>query len=172
MYSLPRITEQVSKKALTIDAQLAELPEPPAGNLPAILMRELTTFAHELEQHMDGGSYLFPFQKTWMNLALQFRKIMADSQPTLVVRDISEPHSHPKAPSFQQSHDLEQGSPTPSRGQIQPIILSSDDEKPCTPIPTPRFGKKRSSAASLPSSTPQKKAKMNDIPQYAGERSK
>ncbi|SLM36997.1 P-loop containing nucleoside triphosphate hydrolase [Lasallia pustulata] len=166
--SLPRITEQVSKKALTIDAKLAELPEPPAGNLPAVLMRELTTFAHELEQHIDGGSYLFPFQKTWMNLALQFRKIMADSQPTLFVRDKSEPSSRPKARSFQQSHDLEQGSPTPSQGQTQSISLSSDDEKPSTPTPAQRSGKKRSSAASLPSSTSQKKAKTNVIPQYAG----
>ena len=169
--SLPRITEQVSKKALTIDAELAKLPEPPAGNLPATLMRELTTFAHELENHMDGGSHLFPFQKMWMNLALQFRKVMADSQPTLLVRDKSEPPNRSKAPSVQQTPDLEQGTPAPSRGQMQPISLSSDEEKPCTPTPAPRSGKKRYSAPSLPSSTPQKKAKMNNIPQYGGERS-
>lgn len=169
--SLPRITEQVSKKALTIDARLAELPEPPAGNLPAILMRELTTFAHELEQHMDGGSYLFPFQKAWMNLALQFRKSMADSQPTLVVRDKSEPPNRSRVPLFQQSPDLERATPASDRGQIQSISLSSDDEKPCTPTPTSHSSKKRSNAASLPTSTPQKKAKMNNIPQYSGERS-
>lgn len=169
--SLPRITEQVSKKASTIDAKLADLPEPPAGNLPALLMRELTTFAHELVQAMDGGSHLFPFQKTWMNLALQFRKKLAESQPALVVRDRSEPLSRSKVPSFRQTPDLEQGTPASSRGQTQPISLSSDDEKPCTPTPAQRSGNKRSSAASFPSTTPQKKTKMSDIPQYGGEKS-
>lgn len=169
--SLPRITEQVAKKASTIDAELAELPEPPAGNLPAILMRELTTFAHELEQQIDGGSHLFPFQKTWMNLALHFRKIMADSQPTLLARDKSEHPNRSKVPPFQQPPGLERGTPAPNRGPIPAIDLVSDDEKPCTPTPAPRSGKKRSSAASLSNSTPQKKAKLDDIPQYSGERS-
>ena len=169
--SLPRITEQVSKKALSIDEKLSELPEPPMGNLPAMLMLELTNFSHELKQHVDGGSHRFPLQKMWMNLALHFRKILADSRPALMVRDKSETPSRSKNSLCKESHDLNQSTLTSIRGQTQPISLSSDDEEPCAPTPTPRSGKKRPSAASLPSSTPQKRARLSDVPQYGGERS-
>ena len=169
--SLPRITEQVSKKASSIDEKLSELPEPPVGNLPAILMLELTNFSHELKQHMDGGSHQFPLQKMWMNLALHFRKILADSRPALMVRDKSETPNRSKNSLSQESHSLNQSTPTPIRGQMQPINLSSDEEKPCAPTSTQRSGKKRPSAASLPSSTPPKKPRFIDIPQYGGEKS-
>lgn len=172
-YSLPRIVDQVSIKSASIDAELALLPEPPAENLPAILMRELTTFEHELRQHMNGGSQQFPFQKNWMIRATQFRKILADSRPVLLSGDTSRTPTRQKSQILPEGRRIVmQGTPTPSRGPIQTISLSSDeDEKPCTSQSTPTSGRKRPNVPVTQHLTPQKRAKLSDIPRHGSGRS-
>jgi len=118
-------------------------------------------FENEIQKHLDGGMPGYTFQMDWHDLVEQFRKILMDSRPLLMQRDL--------ASSVRQTiEDSGQATPTPARKPIVsvPINLDSDDDNSyATPLPN-RSSKKRINGAT-PNSTPYKKARISDIPLYA-----
>ncbi|KAF6240067.1 hypothetical protein HO173_001677 [Letharia columbiana] len=143
--SLPRIADQVQRKAELIDAKLQELPEPIDGNLPAIVMGELNRFEREIEKHIDGGSHVNSFQKEWNRLARKFRKDLADTRPVLVLMPSPQTPSHGHSSRGTGPSSMS-GTPTPTaRGNTTPIPIDSDDDDvPCKPSPVvQRSGQKR-----------------------------
>ncbi|MCJ1463834.1 hypothetical protein MMC07_002443 [Pseudocyphellaria aurata] len=89
--SLPRVTEQIQRKATAIDHELRTLPEPPQGNLPIVVIQSLSEFESNVKMLIDGDIATLDdgevpgcfFWKDWITLAMTFRGIMAESRPVL-----------------------------------------------------------------------------------------
>lgn len=156
--SLPRITDQVQRKAELIDSKIQELPKPIHGNLPAIVMAELGNLERALEKQIDGGSQVNSFQKDCNILARNFRKALADSRPVLVLTPNPQTPSRGHVSRGTGSSSMS-GTPTPApRGNATPIPIESDeDDVPCDPSPViGRSGQKRplTSTQYSPNKTP------------------
>lgn len=125
-------------KAEAIDAELKRLPEALSGNVPAIVMGELLKFEQMIEKNIDGGSQAYPFQKEWNQLALQFRKMLADSKPILKFPTPPTP-AHSQSTRDTLSFGSIAGTPTPAaRNGAGPIAIdidSDDDDVDCKPTP-------------------------------------
>ena len=164
--SLPRITEQILQKATAVDTELTSLPKPPAGNLSMVIFTTLKDFASDLQQHIDGGSEQYPFNKAWHTLAQTFRKTIEDGRPVLVL-----PPS-PQTPNKNLNREdlsLREVSSTPTPVRIAPTanftIIDSDDEGvQYQAKANAGSGKKRGSVPTQV--TPQKRTKLEDIPQH------
>lgn len=161
MCSLPSIKAKILEKAAAVDGELASLPKPPAGNLPLLIHSNVVEFSRDIQLHIDGGSPDMPFQKKWHQLALEFRKQLADSRPSLAM-----PSTAPRAGLAGSQTDVFVVS-TP--GPPMAITIESDPDEPQAETPTQsRPPKKRAhdgGASAAP--TPQKKARrITDIPQY------
>ncbi|KAI9818928.1 MAG: hypothetical protein M1827_007749 [Pycnora praestabilis] len=169
--SLPHINEEISRKAKTIDTELAGLPEPPADNLPMTIMQKLNNFSRELQQYLDGGYPCNSFQKNWNNLAEQFTNAIALSHPMIIVSDPSEmvPGCQDEPGDYGDVLMHTPGTPTPRRPQTQAIDLDTDDDVPvCKPEPIPFPPRKRSAPSNTgtPQSIPKKKLRMVDLPPF------
>ena len=127
---LPEILQKVHQKSEDIDNMLRGLPEPIAGNLPAIVMGELMKFNEQLQQHLDGGRRVYPFQKAWNDLASQFRKTLGDTRPIL---NLPKPQ--------RDGSEVSLGTPTPN-GRAT-INIDSDDEDIPMLTPSQSSGMKR-----------------------------
>ena len=164
--SLPRIADQVQRKAELIDVKLQELPEPINGNLPAIVMGELNMFEREIEKQIDGGLHVNSFQKEWNHQAINFRKDLANARPVLVL--MSNPQTPGRDPSRGTGSSSISGTPTPTaRRYSTPIAIDSDDDDmPYKPSPiVRRSGQKRPLISSQ--HTPRKIPRtLNDTPQF------
>ena len=141
----------MQQKADSIEATLKVLPEPLGGNLPAIVYGELLKFEGEIQKNIDGGLQDNTFQKRWHYLALEFRKVLADSRPVLMLPTPAIPRqSSSDTPSREMT-----GTPTPGsgRGNIPVFNVDSDSEGDHKPSPVQLPGRKRShpSTQSTPS---------------------
>ena len=148
---MPDIIEKVQQKADFIEATLKELPEPLDGNLAAIVYGELLRFEGKVQKNIDGGLQDNTFQKRWHYLALEFRKVLADSRPVLMLPTPSAPRQSSRdTPSSEMT-----GTPTPGsgRGNIPVFNVDSDSEGDHKPNPVQLSGRKRShpSTQSTPS---------------------
>ncbi|KAI9876220.1 MAG: hypothetical protein M1830_007009, partial [Pleopsidium flavum] len=169
--SLPRIHGQVRRKAESIEIELATLPEPPADNLPMILMGKLTTLNREISQYLTGGYPYNDFQKAWNNLAVQFRKAIADSRPALIITDPGEPPRKAPPPAGPDPAPRETRE-TAKRPQPHPQaidLLDSEEEAQCKPDPGLSTSRKRGNAAvnGTTTSKPRKQPRMIDLPPFA-----
>lgn len=161
MYSLPSIKIKILEKATAVDRELACLPKPPAGNLPVLVHSNVIEFSRNVQLHIDGGSPDMPFLKKWHQLALEFRKQLADSRPSLAM-----PSTAPRASLAGSQADVFMDS-TP--GPQTAITIESDPDEPQAETPTQtRPPKKRAlDGGASTASTSQKKARrITDIPQY------
>ncbi|KAI4162310.1 MAG: hypothetical protein LQ342_004024 [Letrouitia transgressa] len=161
--SLPRITEQVGQKLAEIAAKLKELPEPPQGNLPLKIFEKLLQFDNEIQQNMAGGSREYPFQKDWHSPAIHFRQTMAYSYPRLSLSTSSSISTTSRLPHRQST------TPSPSN-QTNPVTINidSDNENPASKG-TPTTPSKRKNKTT--DSSPLKRSRINDIPQFIPEKS-
>lgn len=80
---LPRIIEQINKKANHIDSELRTLPDPPSANVPFILCRKLNHLKDQIRAHIDGGSSQHPTQKIWGHIAMDFKRALVKTRPTV-----------------------------------------------------------------------------------------
>jgi len=158
----------VQQKALYVEEKLKMLPQPPAGNLPMQVFGNIVKLKDGLKKHINGGSADFPFQKDWKKLVVEFRKVMAESRPKLV---LSSP-SYPSHRASSQATEEFPGTPTPA-GRNPPITIDSDDDEfPLKPTSVPhRSGSKRPRTNSA-QFTPQKIQRMSDIPPFTASRNK
>lgn len=166
--SLPRVTEQVQRKAAAIDNELETLPEPPTGNLSILIMQSLIDFETNIKSLIDGdistsitgevpGSF---FWKDWNNLAMTFRGRMADSRPVLMMNDSTDTvvmrapiqHRHPE--TIDLDEELSDAGIASQYGQKRRRISDSSHEliaKEEQPTPSKRR------IAGIPLFTPEKK---------------
>lgn len=129
-----------------------------------ILMGKLTTLNREISQYLTGGYPYNDFQKAWNNLAIQFRRAIADSRPVVVITDPEVPkrtpqHVGPDTPRGSPS------SPTPAQMHSHAIVLTdSEGEIQCKPALTLVAGKKRGHGAV--NGTPRKQPRLIDLPPF------
>lgn len=134
-------------------------------------MGKLTTLNREISQYLTGGYPYNDFQKAWNNVAVQFRKSIAESRPVLVITDPSE--SPRKASQHAGPDTAPRETPeTPTRARLhtQAIELTdSEGEAQCKPDPILLSGRKRGNAAvnGPPMSTPRKQPRLIDLPPFA-----
>lgn len=150
----------MEQKAVYVDEKLKMLPQPPAGNLPMQVLEKILKLESSLRKHVNGGSAEFPFQKDWKNLVMEFRKVLADSRPKMVLS--SPPYTQRRASS--QATDDFPGTPTP-RGRDPPITIDSEDDEPKPTPVSQRSGHKRARPDSS-QFTPQKFQRMSDLPSF------
>ena len=131
------------------------------------VLEQILKLEADLKSHFNGGSAEYPFQKDWKNLVLEFRKIMAESRPKMV---LSNPNTPYRAAS--QATDELPGTPTPA-GRNPPITIDSDDDDfPQKPTPVfHRSGSKRTRTDST-QFTPHKFQRLSDIPSYSSNTNK
>lgn len=164
--SLPQIREQVQRKAIFIQEKLRELPEPLDGNLPARLYGELIKFEFELAKHFDGGSQDCPFQREWHNASVNFRDNMEGLYPLVTVTATQTPS---RKPWTSRSFGEMLGSPTPSKTKnLAPISIDTDSEseEPLKASPASRQHIAQKRRHPSVQSTPQKVARMSEVPQF------
>ena len=65
-----------------------KIPELPTGNLPMKVLEKIIEFDNEIRLQIDGGSQGYAFQKEWHQLAENFRGVLAESQPILMMSDL------------------------------------------------------------------------------------
>lgn len=65
-----------------------KIPEEPTGNLPMQISEKITDFHENVRRQIEGGSQDYPFQKEWNRLAVEFRGILAESEPILTMSDL------------------------------------------------------------------------------------
>ena len=153
--SLPQIFYQVHERIASLDAQLRQLPQPPQGNLPAIILGELLKFEQVLHLNFDGARQQQAFLKDCNDLNRSFRDLLADTKPLLTMT------------SNRQSLPVRhRETPTPgAQTSMDPISLDSDDEmmSQSTPNHSQSIGSKRSWPAS--SESPRKSSRnLNNSP--------
>lgn len=78
---LPRVIEQIDEKAGRIDTELRALPDPPSSNVQYILCKKLDLLKDQIRAHIDGGSSMYPLQKIWSHIAMDFKKALVNTRP-------------------------------------------------------------------------------------------
>ena len=157
------------RKAISIQEKLRELPEPLDGNLPAKLYGDLLTFEFELARHFDGGYRDCPFQREWQETSVDFRKVMESSYPVVIVAANQTPSRNARA--FASFSEMP-GTPTPTRN-LAPISICSDSDSEQPPktgsASRQRIVRKRPHPSTQ--STPQKVARMSEVPLFKADKS-
>lgn len=80
---LPRVIEQINKKAAHINTELRALPDPPSSNVQYILCKKLDLLKDQIRANIDGGSSLYPLQKIWNHIAMDFKRALVKTRPTV-----------------------------------------------------------------------------------------
>ncbi|RAK97752.1 putative dynamin GTPase [Aspergillus ibericus CBS 121593] len=80
---LPEIIKQINEKANRIDLELRSLPDPPSANVPYIICGKLNQFKEQIRAHIDGGSAKYPLQKLWGHIAMDFKRSLIVTRPTV-----------------------------------------------------------------------------------------
>ncbi|KAL8849843.1 MAG: hypothetical protein Q9221_005181 [Calogaya cf. arnoldii] len=160
---LPKIRKQVRFKTSEIIARLNQLPEPPKGNLSLKVFEKILQFEQDLRHHLEGGSEEYPFKKEFHAAALRFRETIRFSYPRLLLTDMSTTVRSSSRLPYRPST-----TPTPSGNRRNIIPIDSDDECEAAPRSTQTStpSKRKNPATNLAQSTPSKRSRMSDIPQY------
>ena len=105
------------------------------------VLEKILQFDGEIRRQIDGGSQDYSFQKEWNRIAIEFRRVLAESQPVLIMSDLS------TSPNADANAEDRFGSPLPVRAYRSPasrlnipppayISIDDDDEdmveSPCT----------------------------------------
>lgn len=127
-----------------------------------MLYGKLMKLEFELTKHFDGGFQDCPFQREWHQLSLEFRESLKSLYPLVTVTTIQTPSRKTNFSTFVGGMP---GTPTPIR-QSAPISVDSDSDSEM-PVkrdsaPRQRLSKKRPHPSTQ--STPQKAARMSEIP--------
>ncbi|OJJ45477.1 hypothetical protein ASPZODRAFT_99591 [Penicilliopsis zonata CBS 506.65] len=80
---LPRIIQQIDERADSINAELQTLPDPPEANITYILCQKLNHLKDEIRAHINGGSAKYPLQKIWGHTAMDFKRSLSKTRPTV-----------------------------------------------------------------------------------------
>ncbi|PWY91926.1 dynamin family protein [Aspergillus sclerotioniger CBS 115572] len=80
---LPQIIKQINGKADRIDAELRSLPDPPSANVPYIICGKLNQFKEQIRANIEGGSARYPLQKLWGHIAMDFKRSLIITRPTV-----------------------------------------------------------------------------------------
>ncbi|PYH92699.1 hypothetical protein BO71DRAFT_431664 [Aspergillus ellipticus CBS 707.79] len=80
---LPLVIKQINERADRIDAELQTLPDPPSANVPYILCGKLNQLKDRIRAHIDGGSSQYPLQKIWGHIAMDFKRALVKTRPTV-----------------------------------------------------------------------------------------
>ena len=116
------------------------MPEPLSDNLPAIVYGELFKFEAEIEKHIEGTSDNNVFQKEWHNRSVEFRKVLADSRPILMMQ---QPRTSGQASRGTPSSEVA-GTLTPSAKRHADVLTIDSDSDDDNPSPTAQInGRKR-----------------------------
>ncbi|RDW81158.1 putative dynamin GTPase [Aspergillus mulundensis] len=125
---LPRIIDEIKKKAEHIDQELSRLAAPPSGNVPFILCKKLHMFKDKVHSQIDGGSRQYPLQKLWNNIAEDFKLALVMTRPTVkLVAELDEQamdidrdddDSECKIVKFSTKRKLSDDSPGPSSSTV------------------------------------------------------
>lgn len=142
-------------KSVEIDAELKEIPELPTGNLPMKILEKILEFNGEIGRQIEGGFQDYPFQKEWYRLAMEFRGVLAESQPILVMSDL-----HLSSKGDANADDcfatpLAVRPPPP-----QTTYISIDDEDVMMESSPSNKKQKKRPLSTAPHSTPRKKPAM------------
>ncbi|KAG2417455.1 hypothetical protein HFD88_008674 [Aspergillus terreus] len=89
---LPRIIEQIDQKAARIDSELKTLPDPPSANVQYILCKCLNELKDRIRANFDGGSSQYPLLKLWTHMAMDFRRALVKTRPTVQLLTAEEMH--------------------------------------------------------------------------------
>ncbi|RAH46914.1 putative dynamin GTPase [Aspergillus brunneoviolaceus CBS 621.78] len=100
---LPKVIEQIEAKSQRIDAELQTLPDPPSASSPFILCQMLNNFRERVQAHMDGGSVDYPLLKMWSHLAIDFKKVLRETRPSIKI--LSQAEEREKAMYSQKADD-------------------------------------------------------------------
>lgn len=154
----------MERKAVLIQEKLRELPEPLDGNLLTRLCFELRDFQSELARHFDGGYKDCHFQREWHDMTVEFRNDMAGSYPRVILTTTQTPSRQ-----GQSSTSLSEMPRTPTLTRNNaPISIHSDSDNEESLKPSPASRQRVTQKRPHPStqSTPQKYARISEIPQY------
>ncbi|PWY64084.1 dynamin family protein [Aspergillus eucalypticola CBS 122712] len=80
---LPDFIEKINAKAERIEAELRTLPDPPSANVPYIICGKLNQLKEQIRAHIDGGSATYPMQKIWSHIAMDFKRALITTRPTV-----------------------------------------------------------------------------------------
>lgn len=147
--SLPRIVDQVQSKSLRIDTELLKIPEEPTGNLPMQVSEKISEFYGKICQEFEGGYQNHSFQKDWNRLATEFRGILAESEPILVMSDLYPPSN------------ADAGQSTTGRVNASRVYMTiEDDDEDMVESPSNKKRRQTTSAQA----TPRKKPALTPTP--------
>ncbi|KAF9888697.1 hypothetical protein FE257_008455 [Aspergillus nanangensis] len=130
---LPRIIEQIDKKAARIETELKTLPDPPSANVQYILCRSLHHLQASIRAHFDGGSAEYPLQKIWGHMASDFNRALVKTRPTVQMLTDSDLSTYIKNDNG--DSDCEMTSVSPAR----PVKRKTPGATPAPvpPVPVP-----------------------------------
>ncbi|KAI2814078.1 hypothetical protein CBS115989_8874 [Aspergillus niger] len=80
---LPDFIEKINAKADRIETELRTLPDPPSANVPYIICGKLNQLKDQIRAHIDGGSANYPLQKIWSHIAMDFKRALIKTRPTV-----------------------------------------------------------------------------------------
>ncbi|KAI9796366.1 MAG: hypothetical protein M1833_006371 [Piccolia ochrophora] len=129
--NLPNIEEKVRQKAEAIEMELSQIPQPPKENIPMMLSGKLYDFSRLFHKHVDGEYHTAQFEKEWLKIAAQFREIMENSLPKLILPCKADTPRQPVRCTASTPSSRTAMASTPSRSGVRaPTIdlLDSDDE--------------------------------------------
>ena len=124
--SLPRVIEQITKKAAHINTELRALPDPPSSNVQYILCKKLDLLKDQIRANIDGGSSLYPLQKIWNHIAKDFKSALVKTRPTVQLLAATDSEVIPVNPDADDS-DCDMTSATPV---LHPVKRKASENVP------------------------------------------
>lgn len=153
----------------------ALLPDPPSDGLPVILGRKLELMHGEIKQYFRADAGYQGLKTSYSAIARSFSAFIHQSRPDLNFakrgRGVNQTPQKPDTPSGSFAARPDLGSPTPSRGRPDSIVIDDDDEEdPPKAVLHPKAFVKR--AAESKPTTPSKKQRVGETanrqPQSSG----
>ncbi|RAH57510.1 dynamin family protein [Aspergillus piperis CBS 112811] len=80
---LPDFIKEINAKAERIEDELRTLPDPPSANVPYIICGKLNQLKEQIRAHIDGGSATYPMPKLWSHIAMDFKRALITTRPTV-----------------------------------------------------------------------------------------
>ncbi|PGH13317.1 hypothetical protein AJ79_03733 [Helicocarpus griseus UAMH5409] len=129
-HSLPEIISQIQIRALQVENELMNLPDPPTDGIQFVLSELLTEFNDAIRSRTtsssDGSDY--PLQKLWMKIAGDFQRSLLITRPTmktgaLVEKFLPRKPDHRMSISLDDDLEITETRPSPNKrkaGTIEP----------------------------------------------------
>lgn len=158
--ALPKISEAITKRQASIQAQLSKLPAPPGDDVFPMVIKYLSSFSTKVATQIDGTE-ASKFGREWRNLYEKFGEAIIAMLPRIRASDgIDMPRSSSTRPSPFAGDAVGVPFRTPAKSKAnEPISVESDDEPASTPTPLRQSGK-RFFKEETPATTPSKKSML------------